>query len=108
MEPLAEKRQFWQKHVLQAQLHAGSLADYAKQHQLKATALYYWARVLNRSAGTKQAAVEPVGFSAVHVSSAAPAADYVIHVSSRLTLRGSVLPNPQWLAELCRQLDAST
>jgi hypothetical protein len=106
MKPLTEKQHFWQQHVLQAQSHDGSLADYAKQQQLKATTLYYWVGVFNRSARTKKADVAATGFSAVRVSSPVSVAHYQLYLSSRLTLQCSVLPNPQWLAELCRQLDA--
>jgi transposase-like protein len=106
MEPLTEKQHFWRQHVLQAQSHNGSLADYAKLHQVKATTLYYWVGVFSRATRTKKADVTATGFSAVRVSSPVPAAQYYIHLSSRLTLQCSVLPNPQWLAEFCRQLDA--
>ena len=107
MEPLTDKQHFWRQHVLQARSHNGSLADYAKQHQLKANTLYYWVSTFKRTAQPKQLAVEPVSFSAVHVSSPATAAHYQLHLSSRLTLQCSALPDPQWLAELWRQLDAS-
>ena len=102
--PLTEKQHFWQRHALQAQSHKGSLADYAKQHQLKVNTLYYWVGVFNRSTRTKKAAIKPIGFSAVRVSS--PAAQYSLQLSSRVTLQFSVLPDPQWLAELCRVMDA--
>ena len=97
---LTDKQRLWQQHVLQAQSHNGSLADYAQQQQLKAHTLYYWASVFKKT----HAAIEPIGFSAVRVSS--PAAQYSLQLSSRVTLQLSVLPNPQWLAELCRQMDA--
>jgi len=99
MEQLTEKQKFWQQHVLQAQSHNGSLADYAKQHRLKTNTLYYWVGLFKR-------AIDPVSFSAVRVPSPAPATHYQLHLSSRLMLQCSVLPDPQWLAELCRQLDA--
>jgi len=107
MEPFTEKQHFWQQHALQAQAHNGSLADYAKQHQLKVHTLYYWVGLFKRADQPKKLAIEPVSFTAVRVSSPAPAAHYQLHLSSRLTLQCSALPNPQWLAELCRQLDAS-
>ena len=103
--PFTTKQNFWQQHVLQAQSHNGSLADYAKKHQLKANTLYYWVGIFKRTAQPKQLAIEPVSFSAVRVSSPTPAAHYQLHLSSRLTLQCSSLPDPQWLAELCRQLD---
>jgi hypothetical protein len=106
MEPLTEKQKLWQQHVLQAQSHNGSLADYAKQQQLKVNTLYYWVGVFNRSQRTKKVAIEPAGFSAVRVSSPAPAALYQLHLSTRLILQCSAIPDPQWLTELCRQLDA--
>ena len=104
MTALTEKQKFWQQHVLQSRSHNGSLADYAKQYQLKVNTLYYWVGIFNRSARTKKAAIEPIGFSAVRVSS--PAAQYSLQLSSRVTLQLSVLPDPPWLAELCRQMDA--
>lgn len=107
MEPLTEKQHFWQQHVLQAQSHNGSLADYAKHNQLKANTLYYWVGLFKRAAQPKPLAIEPVSFSAVRVYSPAPAAHYQLHLSSRLTLQCSALPDPQWLAELYRQLDTS-
>ncbi len=98
--PLTEKRRFWQQHVLQAQSHKGSLADYAQQHQLKANTLYYWVSVFKKT----HPAIEPISFSAVRVSS--PAAQYSLQLSSRVTLQLSVLPDPQWLVDLCCRLDA--
>ncbi len=104
--PLSDKQRFWQQHVKQAQAHKGSLADYAKQHQLKVNTLYYWVGVFNRSTRMKKAAIKPIGFSAVHVSS--PAVQYSLQLSSRVTLQFSVLPDPQWLADMCRVMDAYT
>jgi transposase-like protein len=46
---LIEKRRFWQQHVLQAQSHHGSLADYAKHYRLNANTLYYWVRAAKRT-----------------------------------------------------------
>jgi hypothetical protein len=106
MEPLTEKQKFWQQHALQAQSHNGSLADYAKQQQLKVNTLYYWVGIFKRAAQPKKLAIQPVSFSAVRVSSPAPVVHYQLHLSSRLALQCAVLPDPQWLAELCRQLDA--
>ena len=108
MEQITKKQHFWQQHVLQALSHNGSLADYAKQQQLKVNTLYYWVGVFNRSKRTKKVAIEPAGFSAVRVSSPVPSPHYLLQLSSRVTLHFSVLPDPQWLANLCRQMDAGT
>lgn len=105
MEPsakLTEKRRFWQQHVLQAQSHSGSLANYAQQQQLNVNTLYYWVSVFK----TTKPSCELVGFSAVRVSS--PAAQYSLQLSSRVTLHCSVLPDSQWLADVCRRLDVGT
>ena len=102
---LTEKQRFWQQHVLQAQSHSGSLADYAKQHRLKVNTLYYWVGVFSRSARAKKTAIEPTSFSAVRVSSPVAIAHYHLHLSSRLSLQCSALPDPQWLANLCRVMD---
>lgn len=105
---LTEKRRFCQQHVQQALSHNGSLADYAKQHQLNANTLYYWVGKLKHKIPIKKSASEPVSFSAVQVSLPAPAptAHYSVQLSSRVSLHFTVLPDPQWLAELCRQMDA--
>jgi len=88
--------------------HNGSLADYAKQHPLKANTLYYWVGIFKRTAAQpEKLAIVPMNFSAVRVTSPVPATHYQLHLSSRLTLQCSALPDPQWLAELCRQLDAA-
>jgi transposase-like protein len=103
------KQHFWQQHVQQAQLHNGSLADYAKRHGLTANTLYYWIGVLKGKVRVpKTAAAKPVHFSAVRVSSPASAAHYSLQLSLQLTLHCSVLPDPQWLAELNRQMDTET
>ena len=99
---LTEKQRFWQQHVLQARLHKGSLADYAKQQQIKVNTLYYWVSVFGRN----KTAVESVGFSAVQITARPSHADVILHLSSQLTLQCAVLPDPQWLATLCRQLDS--
>jgi len=63
MEQLTEKQHFWQQHVLQAQSHNGSLADYAKQHQLKANTLYYWVGIFKRTAAQpEKLAIMPMNF----------------------------------------------
>ena len=98
--PLTEKRRFWQKHVLQAQSHNGSLANYAQQQKLSVNTLYYWVSVFK----TTKPSCEPIGFSAVRVSS--PATQYSLQLSSRVTLQLSALPDPQWLVDLCCRLDA--
>jgi len=105
MEPsakLTEKRRFWQQHVHQAQSHSGSLANYAQQQQLNVNTLYYWVSVFK----TTKPSCETVGFSAVRVSSSA--AQYSLQLPSRLTLQFSVLPDPQWLSDVCRAMDART
>jgi transposase-like protein len=110
---LTEKRRFWQQHVQQARLHSGSLADYAKQYQLNANTLYYWVGKLEYKTPIKKSDSEPVSFSAVQVSLPAPApapapaptTHYSLQLSPRATLHFTVLPDPQWLAELCRQMD---
>lgn len=107
MEPLTEKQKFWQQHVLQAQSFDGSLADYARQQKLNASSLYYWIGVFNRATRTTQAPVAATSFSVVRVASPAPA-HCQIHLPSRVMLQCSALPDPQWLAELCRQLDVAT
>jgi transposase-like protein len=104
-----EKQRFWQQHVQQAQLHNGSLADYAKQHDITVNTLYYWIGVLKGKVRAPKAAVaKRVRFSAVRVSSPASAAHYSLQLSSQLTLHCSALPDPQWLVELSRQLGAAT
>lgn len=104
-----EKQRFWQQHVQQAQLHSGSLADYAKQHDLAANSLYYWVGVLKGTVRTpKTTAAKPVRFSAVRMPPSASAAHYSLQLSSQLTLHCAFLPDPQWLAELCRHMDSAT
>jgi transposase-like protein len=105
---LTEKRRFWRQHVQQAQSHKGSLADYAKQHQLNANTLYYWAGKLKRKTPIKKSDSKPVSFSAVQVSLPAPAPTtlYSLQLSPRVILHFTVLPDPQWLAELCHRMDA--
>lgn len=36
--------EFWTQHVAAARLQATSASDYAKQHGISVTALYYWQR----------------------------------------------------------------
>lgn len=105
---LTKKQLFWQQHVQQAQLHKGSMADYAKQHQLKASALYYWADMFKRKAASPSLApAKPVGFSAVRLSSPTHVVPYSLQLPS-ITLHCSVLPDPQWLVALSCQLDSAT
>ena len=103
MEPsakLTDKRRFWQQHVRQAQSHKGSIANYAQQKQLNVNTLYYWVSVFK----TTKPSCEPIGFSAVRLSSPAP--QYSLQLSSRVALQFSVLPDPQWLADVCRVMGA--
>ena len=105
---LTEKRRFWQQHVQQARSHSGSLADYAKQRQLNANTLYYWVGKLKHKTTIKKSDSEPVSFSAVQVSLPAPAptTHYSLQLSPRVALHFTVLPDPKWLVELCRQMEA--
>jgi len=105
---LTDKRRFWQQHVAQAQSHHGSLAGYAKHHQLNANTLYYWVGKLKHKTAIKKSASKPVSFSAVQVSAPAPTRHCSLQLSPRLSLQCSALPDPQWLADLCRVMDVCT
>jgi transposase-like protein len=102
---LIEKRRFWQQHVLQAQSHHGSIADYAKHHRLNANTLYYWVSAAKRTTSINKPDVEQVSFSAVQVSSPTAAGHYLLQLSPRVTLHLPALPDPHWLTILCRKMD---
>lgn len=101
-----DKHQFWSQHLQQAQAQGGSLAAYAKQQGLSISAFYYWIKVLGRQGSLKSSTTaKPVRFIAVTVKPPIATAPCVVQLSPQLTLQCAALPDPQWLAALCRQLE---
>lgn len=99
--PLTEKQRFWQQHVAQAQAQGGALAEYARQHQLRTGSLYYWVGVF----GQRNLTIPALKFSAVQIDTQSAAVVYVMHLPQQVTLHCPSLPDPQWLAAFCHQLD---
>ena len=97
--------EFWTPHVAAAKLQAASARDYAKQHGISVTALYYWQRKLKAPTGGR-AQSGPVGkFVALSVCpsvEAPPACNCTLVLAPGMRLEMTELPAPQWLAALGR------
>jgi len=95
-KPLTAKQQLWSEHLQQAEQFEGSLAEYARSHNLLAQNLYQWRNVLRKkemaSPATKTvfAEVSPPTFSRPSLTLQMGAAQLVF----------STLPDSQWLAQL--------
>ena len=96
--------EFWTCHVAAAKLEAISASEYAKQHGISVTALYYWQRKLKATPTTGEA-----GKFGKFVSLRVSDADAVplaclctLALTSGMRLEMSSLPDPEWLAALGR------
>jgi hypothetical protein len=95
----------WQQHLEQADAERLSLAAYAKINGLKINMLYYWRAKLRVVSTGTSASSEPVKFAAVRISAAPTASAFIINLPAQVSLQLSTLPDPHWLADLCRQLE---
>ena len=97
--------EFWTQHVAAARLQAASARDYAKQHGISVTALYYWQRKLKAPTGGHTQS-GPVGkFVALRVCptvEAPSACSCTLVLAPGMRLEMTELPAPQWLAALGR------
>ncbi len=46
--PISERQQFWLDHIQSAEAFDGSVADYARAHELTPKELYQWKTILTR------------------------------------------------------------
>jgi transposase-like protein len=46
--PITERQQFWLDHIQSAEAFDGSVADYARAHELTPQELYQWKTILTR------------------------------------------------------------
>ena len=83
MKPLTEKQTYWKKHLEAAQAFEGTLADYARAHDVSRKKLYVYKSQLRK---LEEARVVSPGF----VKVTAPVATSVPAVSSPVTVS---LPN---------------
>ena len=98
--------EFWVGHVAAAKLEAISASEYAKQHGISVTALYYWQRKLKPTTTTSEAG-KFGKFVALRVSdkdTAHRACLCTLALTSGMRLEMSSLPEPEWLAALGRAL----
>ena len=98
--------EFWKQHVAAAKLQGALASDYAKQHGISVTALYYWQRKLKAPSGVC-APSPPLGkFVALRVVPAVveapPACSCTLVLAPGMRLELTQLPAPQWLAALGR------
>lgn len=91
--------EFWAAHVAAAKLEAIPASQYARNHGLAVSALYYWQRKLssNTDACAPGAASK---FVAIRVADAVPEQRCILALPSGLQLSMSSLPSPEWLAAL--------
>ena len=93
---LAPRHQFWSDKLQEAEEFDGSLAEFARQHNIPAKKLYQWRSTLRSkiTSVTQEARFTRV----VSNSSGGVAALTVVLFDAKLQFTN--LPDPQWLAEL--------
>ena len=97
------KQQFWLDHIEAADSSGLSIAQYAKQHDIKAQKLYHWRSVIksrSTSVSTKDT------FTRVVTSTPLPSARVTLKLSCA-TLEFDALPDPRWVSALLSQITAS-
>lgn len=109
---MKKKAEFWAAHVKAARLVAAPASEYAKQQGLAVKSLYYWRRKLgasnnlSRRAGNEAKPMLPGKFVALQVATSRPV-NYALAWPSGLRFEMSVLPSPEWLADLGRAAQAA-
>ena len=94
---MARDAKFWQGHVAEIERDGWVVSEYAQQHGLSVTALYYWRAKLKAIPASASTAVAK--FMTLNVMPAMPAAPCVVSVGAvRVETQG--LPAPEWLAAL--------
>ena len=93
--------EFWKGHVAAARLESIPASQYARNHGLSVSALYYWQQKLKSE--TDACWAEPASkFVALRVAEPAAGQRCLLALPFGLQLSMSLLPEPQWLAELVR------
>lgn len=96
MAQRTQRQQFWFDHVQAAQAFSGTMAEYARTHNLNAKYLYNWGAIFRREHdGTKRKQFVKVSAPVATLSQPSPRV--------RVSLGEAVLLiencSPQWLAE---------
>ena len=93
---LAPRHQFWSDKLQEAEQFDGSLAEFARQHNIPAKKVYQWRSTLR---STTTSVTQETRFAQVVSNSSGGAAALTI-VLPNAKLQLSSLPDPKWLAEL--------
>lgn len=94
---MAGDAKFWQEHVAAVERGGWVAKEYARQHDLSVTALYYW-RTKLRALASNATSGKFMTLEVVSTMSAAPGA-CVVSVGG-VRLESNCLPAPEWLAAL--------
>ena len=93
--------EFWVAHVAAAKLESIPASQYARNHGLAVSALYYWQQKLKSK--TDALTTEPASkFVALRVAEPLAVQRCILALPSGLQLSMSSLPAPEWLAALAR------
>lgn len=107
--PLTEKQQFWLKHLNDYESFTGSQKEYAQTHHLKLTDLYGWRKIL-RGKGLIPAVSKTTApkFSRVQLHPPTGAGPSIELRTPQVSMTIHRLPEPQWLANFVKALDAQS
>ena len=96
---MKKRLEFWKGHVAAARLESIPASQYARNHGLSVSALYYWQQKLKSE--TDACWAEPASkFVALRVAEPLAVQRCILAFPSGLQLSMLALPAPEWLAAL--------
>jgi transposase-like protein len=101
-EVSTDKQQYWLEHIEAAKSSGLSIAQYAKQHDIKAQKLYQWRSVIKNRSSTISTQET---FTRVVTTTPLPGAKITLRLSGA-TLEFDSLPDPTWVSTLLSQIAA--
>ena len=101
-EVRTEKQQYWLEHIKAAKSSGLSIAQYAKQHDIKAQNLYQWR---NKFSNRSSTASSQDSFTRVVTTTPLPGARITLKLMNA-TLEFDSLPDPTWVSMLLSQIAA--
>ncbi len=97
-------QQFWLTHIRSCTEQEGTMADYARSHDLKVTALYYWKKRLMALGLLPQDKIQSA-FTAVRLApNTVTSAGYQIHFPNGIVMQWSGMGGVEELEPMLRML----
>ena len=103
-DSLTEKQRFWLEHLKACEQSGQLMRQYAKAHELKATAFYNWKSVLRRKGVLGERPAESRLFRKAQVVDGRALGRCRVVLPTGLALEFDNSAEPAWVAELVRAL----